>query len=59
MLDTLAAAYAEAGRFAEAIQTAEEAVRLAAEAGNGTLARQIRSHLELYKDGKPYREPSS
>jgi len=56
MLDTLAAAYAEAGRFDAAIKTAEELCALAAAAHDRTLADAGRLRLELYKAGKPYRE---
>jgi tetratricopeptide (TPR) repeat protein len=57
VLGTLAAAYAEAGRFPEAVRTAEQALRLAAAAGDHTLAEMIRTRLELYSSGKPYRQP--
>ncbi len=55
---TLAAAYAEAGRFPEAITTAEKAVQLATTAGNQQLAAENRRLLELYRASKPYHEPS-
>ncbi|MGB7157644.1 MAG: tetratricopeptide repeat protein [Tepidisphaeraceae bacterium] len=57
-LDTLAAAYAEAGRFDDAVRTAREALALAEKAGQGELATQLRGRLALYESGKPYREPS-
>ncbi|MHC4397420.1 MAG: tetratricopeptide repeat protein [Planctomycetota bacterium] len=57
-LDTLAAAYAAAGNFSEAIRTAEKAVQLAETAGNNELIRQINSRLQLYKAGRPYRRNS-
>ena len=52
-LDTLAAAYAEVGKFDKAIELAQKASDLAA-----TPARReiYQSHLKLYRDGKPYRE---
>lgn len=56
VLATLAAAYAEAGKFPEAKRTAEQAERLASAAGNPSLAEQIRSRFELFKNGKPYRQ---
>ena len=59
ILGTLAAAYAEAGRFPEAVQTAEQAARLAAAKADRMLAEQIRACLELYNSGKPYRQPPS
>jgi len=55
-LDTLAAAYAAAGRFEQAIETAEKAMELAASAGRKDLAAEIQDRLELYKAGKPYIE---
>jgi tetratricopeptide (TPR) repeat protein len=53
---TLAAAYAEAGRFPEAIRTAETALQLATDSGNAALAAGIRTHLELYRSGNPFRD---
>jgi protein O-mannosyl-transferase len=54
---TLAAAYAEAGRFPEAAATAEKAAQLADRAGLSDLAAKNRQLLELYRAGKPYHEP--
>lgn len=51
-LDTLAATYAEAGRFDDAIKWQAKAVELAPAANKAVL----RSRLDLYKAGKPYRE---
>ncbi len=56
---TLAAAYAEAGRFPEAVATAEKAVQLATDAGAKKLAGENRQRLELYRAGKPYHEPAA
>jgi len=55
---TLAAAYAEAGRFSEASSTARLAFELAQASGNTDLAAAIRSQMEYYADAKPYREPA-
>jgi len=55
-LDSLAMAYADAGRFPEAIQTAQRAIDVAGATGNQQLAGEIRARLELYRLGKPYRE---
>ena len=55
-LDTLAAAYAAAGRFDDAIITAERAIQLAESTGQTALAQRIRSRLELYRAGRPWRE---
>ncbi|MGD0017607.1 MAG: hypothetical protein ABSC38_08860 [Verrucomicrobiia bacterium] len=62
--DILAAAYAEAGRFNDAVQAAQKALDLAMAAGqhelapNGHsgLARQIQERLKLYQAGRPFHE---
>jgi Tfp pilus assembly protein PilF len=56
-LDTLAAAYAEAGRFAEAVETARRAMAAAMSAGQKELAGQIAPRLKLYQDQRTYRQP--
>jgi len=53
-LDTLAAAYASAGRFPDAIKAADQAQHLAAAANNKSLEQQIQARLLLYKAGQPY-----
>ncbi len=58
-IGTLAAAYAEAGRFPEAVATAEKAEQLASSAGLKDLAEKNRQLLELYRAGKPCRESRS
>jgi TPR repeat protein len=57
-LDTLAAAYAEAGDFTRAVATQELAIdALKAEPGRvARLSEQFKERRELYKNGKPYRE---
>lgn len=55
-LGTLAAAYAEASRFPDAISTAEKAITLAESTNQSELATKNRELLELYRAGKPYRE---
>jgi len=57
-IGTLAAAYAEAGRFPEAVATAEKAEQLASDAGQAAVAAKNRQLLELYRAGKPYHEPA-
>jgi len=57
-IETLAAAYAEAGRFPEAVTAAEKAEQLATSAGLGAVAAKSRELLELYRAGKPYHEPA-
>jgi tetratricopeptide (TPR) repeat protein len=54
-LVTLAAAYAEAGRFGDAVKTAEQARDLAAAAGLKDVAAKNSERLELYRAGKPCR----
>jgi tetratricopeptide (TPR) repeat protein len=53
---TLAAAYAEVGRFPEAVRTAERALQLAAAEGKETRALSIREQVETYKSGNPFRD---
>jgi spermidine synthase len=55
-LDTLAAAYAAAGQYGEAVRHAEEAVRLAESNGESAKAQRIEKRLQLYRQDKPYRE---
>jgi hypothetical protein len=50
-LDTLAAAYAQAGNFQSAIAWAEKALALK------TGDEAIEEHLETFRQGKPWREP--
>ena len=54
--DTLAAAYAAAGRFPEAATTAQKAIELANSTGQTQLVKEVEAHLELYQAGRPYRE---
>jgi hypothetical protein len=56
-IGTLAAAYAEAGRFEDAVKTAEKACALAEESGAPALLKKNRELLELYRAGHAYREP--
>jgi protein O-mannosyl-transferase len=53
---TLAAAYAEAGRFADAITNAQRALKLAAEEGNTARADSISAQLALYQTGAAFRD---
>ena len=55
LLDVLAASYAEAGRFAEAFDIAQQAIERAVADGDQSLADEIRGRLQLYKARKPYR----
>lgn len=57
LLGTLAAAYAEAGRFEESLRAAETARTLALQAGLDTVAARNAVLMELYRAGNAYREP--
>jgi tetratricopeptide (TPR) repeat protein len=56
VLDTLAAAYAEAGEYDQALDAANRALNLAAANGDSAKASAIRYRIGLYTDGKPYRQ---
>jgi len=58
-LDTLGVAYAEAGRFKEAIEVTERAVARAMASGDEAMAGRIGSRLEHYRVGKAYRDVST
>ncbi len=55
-LDTLAAAYAEAARFNDAVQTAQKAVELALAMGRIELSRNIEKRMQFYQAEKAYYE---
>jgi tetratricopeptide (TPR) repeat protein len=59
LLDTLAAAYAEAGRFEDAVTVSEQALSAARETRQETWAREIESRLEGYRQGQAHRERRS
>ena len=54
-LDTLAAAYAETGRWAEAVKTAERAAELAEAGGQKELAANLHRRLDAYRSNQPWR----
>ncbi|MGD0253364.1 MAG: tetratricopeptide repeat protein [Verrucomicrobiota bacterium] len=54
VLCTLAAAYAEAGRFPKAIETVQHAMQLAEAQSNTALAEALQSQLKLYQVGIPF-----
>src|SRR6267143_6982363 len=54
ILRILAAAYAETGRFADAIETAQQALRLAGAGDNAILVNALRKEIALYRSGLPY-----
>jgi tetratricopeptide (TPR) repeat protein len=55
-LDTLAAAYAEAGRFQDAADAARRAISMAEKLRNRGAVRDFTDRLRLFQQGKPYRE---
>ena len=55
-LDTLAAAYAAIGRFADAIRVAQQAIALANSSGQTKLAQDIQTRMGLYKANRPFRQ---
>ena len=58
VLGTLAAAYAETGRFPEAVTAAQRALGLATAQGNPRQAEVLRSQLALYQNSTPFRDHS-
>ncbi len=55
-LDSLAAAYAETGRFDDAVHAAHRAVELASKLQQDELASQIDARLKLYQAGRAYNQ---
>lgn len=55
-LDTLAAAYAETGRFDDAVLTAKKALELILQHGPKDLALGLKKRLKVYQAGLPYRQ---
>jgi tetratricopeptide (TPR) repeat protein len=55
-VSTLAAVYSEAGRFPEAIATAEKACALASESGEAARLQKNQELLALYRAHKPHHE---
>jgi len=55
-LDTLAAACAAAGRFPEAVETVQKALRIVESAGAKNLAGIMKKRLEAYQSGRPWLE---
>jgi tetratricopeptide (TPR) repeat protein len=56
-LDALAAAYAEVGRFPEAVRTERQAMALAAEANRPDQVSDMQRRLSLYERQQPFRGP--
>jgi Flp pilus assembly protein TadD len=58
ILGTLAAAYAEAGRLAQAVATAQRALELATAQTNIAELNPLRAQSKLYRAGSPFRDTS-
>lgn len=58
-IGTLAAAYAEAGRFDDAIAAANRAIAVAEHDGDKKMAEKNRELLGIYEEHKPYHESRS
>jgi hypothetical protein len=56
-LSTLAAAYASAGQFAEAITTTQRALQLAPPAGDPALTNNLQAQLKCYQAGSIFCDP--
>jgi Flp pilus assembly protein TadD len=56
-IGTLAAAYAEAGRFPDAISAAQQACDIAAAGGMTAVQNKNRELLDLYRASRAYRDP--
>jgi Flp pilus assembly protein TadD len=54
MLRTLAAAYAEAGQFTNALMTAGQALQLAATESNFQMINSLETQMKLYEAGQPF-----
>jgi spermidine synthase len=59
ILDTLAAAYAEAGRWPEALHFAQIALDRAKTLGNASLSEALPGRIQRYRTGTAYREAAS
>jgi len=57
LLSTLAAAYAEAGKFPDAVSTQQKVCDLAAAQTNSGPADSFKQRLELYRSGNAYHKP--
>jgi tetratricopeptide (TPR) repeat protein len=55
VLHILAAAFAQTGQFSEAVETAERSLQLATDQNNTALANALRTEIDLYQKGFPYR----
>ena len=54
ILHTLAAAFAQAGHYSEAVENAQRALKIAEVQSNARMAGTLQSELKLYQAGKPF-----
>jgi tetratricopeptide (TPR) repeat protein len=59
VLRTLAAGYAESGRFSESIETAQQALQLAIAQDNFPLTKDLQSNIANYRRNIPLRDPAA
>lgn len=59
LLDTEGAAYAETGRFSQAVAAAQAALELATALGDAALAQALRARIKLYQSGVAFRDARS
>ena len=59
VLDVLAMAYAEAGRFQDAQKTAQNAIDIATTSGTKDMVPVMQERLRLYQSNTPYRDDFS
>jgi len=56
-MDVMAAAYAEVGRFDQAVTTAERVLISAKSSGMMEIAQRVEQRLDGYRHGRPHRDP--
>ena len=54
-LDSLAAAHAERGDYAAAVQAIEKAIAAATRAGQADMLPELAARRDLYRNGRPFR----
>jgi tetratricopeptide (TPR) repeat protein len=57
VLDTLSAAYAEAGHFDRAKEFVDKAIALAEKSADADLVAKLRAHRAKYESNQPLRDP--
>jgi hypothetical protein len=55
VLDTVAAVYAQAGVYDQAVEFAERAAKMGRQQDQTQLTQEIEARLRLYRNGQPYR----